>query len=120
MKQLVAFVPIKFESERLQNKNFLILGGKPMCRHIFDTLLKIKIIEEVYVFCSNPDINKFLPIHPKMKFIKRDSKLDSPQTKGLDICHAFAKEVPTSLLLQKNIQDLFLSICNSILFRLMV
>jgi len=95
MKQLVAFVPIKFESERLQNKNFLMLGGKPMCRHIFDTLLKIKIIEEVYVFCSNPEINKFLPVHPKMKFIKRNPELDSPQTKGLDICHAFAKEVPS-------------------------
>ena len=38
---VAALVPIKTNSRRLPNKNFLQLGGEPMCSHIFNTLSKV-------------------------------------------------------------------------------
>ena len=39
-------VPIKLNNERLPNKTFLRLHNKPLCEHIFDTLVKFKQMME--------------------------------------------------------------------------
>lgn len=42
--KVVAFVPIKLNSQRLPNKMFLTLGDKKICQYIFDILLEVKKI----------------------------------------------------------------------------
>ena len=61
--KIVAFVPIKFYSQRLENKNFLLLDNKPLCSHIFDTLNKVERIDEIYVYCSNSNIMNCIPMN---------------------------------------------------------
>jgi len=89
--RIVAFVPIKFQSERLPGKNFLPLQGKPLCRHIFEVLLKSKMIDETYVYCSNEKIREYIP--EEVIFKKRSEILDKNETKGMDIYQAFVNEV---------------------------
>ncbi len=84
----VAFVPIKLHSERLKNKNILPLGDKNLCYYIFESLLKVEDIDEVYVFCSNPCISDYIP--KEVKFQIRNKELDLDSTKGLEIYHSFA------------------------------
>lgn len=90
-KRVVAFVPIKLNSQRLPNKNILPIADYPLCWHILDTLLKTKGIDEVYVFCSDQKVKDYIP--EKVKFIKRDRQLDEDLVKGFDIYDAFIKEV---------------------------
>ena len=94
-KRVVAFVPIKLNSQRLPHKNILPIAGKPLCWHIFDNLLKVDYIDEVYVYCSDEAVRKYIP--EKVKFLKRDSYLDGDLVKGFEIYEAFINEVDADI-----------------------
>jgi CMP-N-acetylneuraminic acid synthetase len=93
--KIIAFVPIKFKSSRLENKNFLKLGKNYLCNYIFETLLTISLIDEVYVFCSNPDIKNYIP--KNIKFLQRSQELDQNETIGMDIYQEFISKVDSDI-----------------------
>lgn len=47
MKKIIAYVPLKEDSSRLPNKNFLRIGEIPLYKRILTTLLRIKEIDAV-------------------------------------------------------------------------
>ncbi len=49
MNKVSAFVPLKLNSRRLPNKNFLRLGDYPLAYHIFETLSKVDGIDQTLV-----------------------------------------------------------------------
>lgn len=61
MGKKVAMVPIKLNNERVPNKNTKMLGDKPLLQYILHTLLKVKGLDGVYVFCSDEKIIPYLP-----------------------------------------------------------
>ena len=78
--KIVAVVPMKLNNRRLPQKNTkAFTNGKPLCYYILSTLLKIKSIDEIYVYCSNPDIKEFIP--EGVRYLKRSSSLDLIQQK---------------------------------------
>ncbi|MDR0515946.1 MAG: acylneuraminate cytidylyltransferase family protein [Fibromonadaceae bacterium] len=95
--KIVAFVPIKLNNQRLPGKNLLPLGGKPICKHILDTLLSINGIEDIYVYCSDEQIKNYLP--NGIKFLKRDAALDGNFVKGIDIYKSFVNDVHADIYL---------------------
>lgn len=46
---LTALVPMKANSQRVQGKNFKVLGGKPLYRWILDTLLSVDDVERIII-----------------------------------------------------------------------
>ena len=72
--KVVAWVPIKLRNQRLPGKNIKELGGRPLCKYMLETLCKIDLIDEIYLYCSDEAILSFLP--EKVKFLKRSEKLD--------------------------------------------
>lgn len=94
--KIVAVVPMKLNNTRLPHKNTKkFRNGYPLCWYILSTLLKCRQIDEVYVYCSNSDICKFIPdgIH----YLKRDEKLDQDTIKMNEVLLAFAKDVPADI-----------------------
>jgi len=87
----VALVPIKLNSQRLPHKNILPLGNHPLCWYLFDTLLKVKGIDEVYVYCSDEQVMDYVP--DGVIYKKREKWLDGDTVKGFDIYREFIKEV---------------------------
>lgn len=87
----VAFVPIRLNSKRVVGKNLKKLGGKPLMCHILETLVTIKTIDEVYVYCSNEDVISYLP--EGIKFLKRPEFLDRDETLGKEIYAEFVKTI---------------------------
>ncbi len=96
-EKVVAFVPIKFNSQRLENKNFLEFNGKPLCFWIFEKIKQIRGIDEIYVYCSNVNIVKYIP--DNIIYKSRPCELDSDTTRGIDIYQSFAKEVNADIYL---------------------
>lgn len=94
-KKVVAFVPIKLNSQRLPGKNLLPLGSHALCWYIFNSLLKVKKIDEVYVFCSNYEIKKYIP--DKVKFLKRSNYLDGDLVKGNEIYSSFIQLIDSDI-----------------------
>ena len=87
MKKIVAVMPIKLNNERLPGKNIKSLGGKPLLCHELEMLLQIPELDSVNVYCSDEKICDYLP--EKVKFIKRPSFLDLPQSNFTQIFETF-------------------------------
>ncbi len=87
----VALVPIKLNSQRLPHKNILSIAGKPLCWHLLNTLVQSSGVNEVYVYCSDPAVKKYMP--DKAIFKQRDKRLDGDMIKGFDIYRSFISEV---------------------------
>lgn len=89
----VAVVPMKLNNRRLPQKNTKsFTNGKPLCYYILSTLLTVEGIDEIYVYCSNSDIQDFIP--KGIKFLQRSTFLDQDTTKMNEVLQCFAKEVP--------------------------
>ena len=91
--KIVAVVPMKLNNCRLPQKNTkCFTNGEPLCYYILSTLLELKhFIDEVYVYCSNPDIQKYLP--KGVNYLKRSKQLDQDSTKINEVLQCFAKDV---------------------------
>lgn len=87
----VAFVPIRLNSKRVVGKNLKLLGDKPLLQYILETLVKVPQLTDIYVYCSQESIIPYLP--KGVKFLKRDTSLDSDETLGCEIYEAFTKAV---------------------------
>lgn len=107
--KIVAVVPMKLNNRRLPQKNTkAFTNGKPLCYYILSTLLKIKSIDEIYVYCSNPDIKEFIP--EGVRYLKRSSSLDQDTTKMNEILKAFAEEVPADIYVMTHTTAPFISV----------
>ncbi len=102
----VAWIPMKLNNERLPNKNTLMLGDKPLCRHLLDTLTSVKGIDEIYVFCSREEIIDYLP--EGVKFLKRSEELDKPTTQHFEIVDAFMSQVDADVYVNAHVTTPFL------------
>ena len=91
--RITALVPLKRDSRRLPNKNFLKLGGKPLAYHIFDSLLKLESVDSICAFSSSDEFMDKIP--PGVEYIKRDPKLDLDSVRGLELLRAFVETVPS-------------------------
>ncbi|MBS4205795.1 cytidylyltransferase domain-containing protein [Lederbergia citrea] len=96
-KRVVAFVPIKLNSQRLAKKNILPLGDHSLSWYVFNTLLGIEEIDEVCVFCSDERIMDYIPIG--VKFVQRDPYLDGDMVKGNEIYESFINTVDSDIYL---------------------
>lgn len=87
----VAFVPIRLNSKRVAGKNLKLLGDKPLLCYILDALTQVKSIDEVYVYCSSPEVKQYLP--QGVQFLQRPESLDRDETLGQEIYDAFTKTI---------------------------
>ena len=95
--KVVAFIPIKLNSQRLPHKNILPIGGHPLCWHVCNTLSNVDYIDEIYVYCSDESVKKYIPSN--ISFLKRDKHLDGDLIKGFDIYSKFIEEVDADVYL---------------------
>lgn len=93
MPKVVAFVPIKLINERLQNKNIKKFdNGKPLITYILNTLVKVRNIDEIYVYCSDEKINQYIP-NQSINYLKRSNHLDSSSISFNEVLKCFAEDI---------------------------
>lgn len=91
--RITALVPLKRDSRRLPNKNFLKLAGKPLAYHIFNALMKLESVDRVCAYSSSEEFMERIP--SGVEYIKRDPKLDLDSVRGLELLQAFVEQVPS-------------------------
>ena len=87
MSKIIGFIPIKLNNQRLPGKNVMKLGDKVLCQYLFDTVSRIRLFDEVYVFCSSDSVRRYMP--KEIKFLKRSADLDLDTVKSSDIINSF-------------------------------
>lgn len=106
--KIVAVVPMKLNNRRLPQKNTRsFTNGEPLCTYILNTLLKIKRINDIYVYCSNPDICEYLP--QGIKYIQRSQNLDLDSTKMNEVLKCFANDVEADVYVMTHTTAPFIS-----------
>jgi len=103
--KVVSFIPIKLNNQRLPGKNLMDLDGRPMCDYIFNTVSKVKNIDERYVYCSDEAIIPYL--NDNLIFKKRDAYLDGFQVKGLEIIDYFVRDVDADIYVLTHVTQPF-------------
>ncbi len=88
----VAFVPVKLNSERVPGKNIKCFDdGTALITHFLKTLVKVSELDDVYVYCSNEEIKKYMV--PGTTFLKRPKFLDTNQATPQNIIESFMTEI---------------------------
>lgn len=92
MSKIVAVVPMKLTNRRFPGKNTkAFTNGKPLCYYILSTLLEVKEIDSVFVYCSDEHIKEYLP--EGVQYLKRDTFLDQDTTKMNEVLKRFSEDV---------------------------
>ncbi len=79
--KIVAFLPVKGKSSRVQNKNLKLLDGRPLFIHTLEKLVNSGIFYEVYLDTESENIiNEAKDIN--CKILARDPKLSTNKTNG--------------------------------------
>ena len=94
--KIIAFVPIKMNNERLPGKNTKkFSNGRPLISYILETLKLVEGLDGIYVYCSDPEIKKFLP--EGIYYLRRDTYLDLSSTSFNEVLTSFAEEIAADI-----------------------
>lgn len=92
----VALIPIKLGSKRVPGKNIKpFFDGTPLMHFIQNACLKARNIDEVYVYCSDETVKKY--IIDGVKFLKRPEYLDGDNINANDFIREFMKVVDADI-----------------------
>jgi regulator of RNase E activity RraA/CMP-N-acetylneuraminic acid synthetase len=97
--KIVAFLPAKGSSERIENKNTKILDGKPLFLRQLEKLIDFDFIDEVYLDTESEEIID-MASHLKCKILKRDPSLASNKTDGNKLFYNQIKQVDADIYIQ--------------------
>lgn len=107
--KVVAFVPIKLNNQRTPGKNTKKFDdGSALITVLLRTLCKVKQIDSLYVFCSNPTIKEYLI--PGVKYLQRPESLDTQTATPQDIISEFMKMVDADIYMVSHCTSPFVSV----------
>jgi len=97
--KVVAFLPVKGSSERIENKNIKLLDGKPLFLHTLEKLIACDFIDEVYLDSESDEIFQLASEAP-CKHFKRDINLASNKTDGHELFYNEIKDIDADIFIQ--------------------
>ncbi len=97
--KIAAFLPAKGSSNRIPNKNVMLLDGEPLFLRSLKKLLSIKLIDEVYLDTESHEIIE-LASEVKCKILTRDISLASNKTDGHQLFYNEAIQTDADIYVQ--------------------
>ena len=99
--KIAALVPMRHHSQRVRNKNFRDLAGKPLFHYIIDTLSACPEIDRIVVNTDSQPIQEDLAAHyPQVTVLVRPPELCADDIPMNDILLYDTEHVPADLYLQ--------------------
>lgn len=95
----VVLLPIKLNNQRVPGKNIKKFSdGTPLMELIQRACLNAKKVDEIYVFCSNPQVKDYMI--SGVKYLQRPEFLDTDQANSNDIIREFMKIVDADIYVE--------------------
>lgn len=82
--KIACFIPIKANSERVPGKNFRILCGKPLYKHIIEHAIEAACFDDIYVDTNSEEIVEYCN-QMNVKIIERKEELTKNTANGNDL-----------------------------------
>jgi len=101
MTRMAALVPMRHHSERVPEKNFRPLAGRPLYSYILETLLQVEAVEAVVVDTDSPVIKAGLAAEfPSVIVLDRPESLRAPDIPMNDVILWDIRQVPAEHYVQ--------------------
>ena len=84
--KVCATIPIKSNSTRVKDKNFKLLGQKPLYQYIIDHCIQAECFDDIYVDTDSPEINSYCTEN-QIVCINRKPELTLDTANGNDVFH---------------------------------
>lgn len=97
--KIVAFLPAKGSSERIECKNMKLLDGKPLFLHTLEKLVSCDFIDEVYLDSESDEILNYAPYLNYVP-LKRDPLLANNKTDGHRMFYNEVSQVEADIYIQ--------------------
>lgn len=97
--KVVAFLPVKGISERIENKNIRLLDGKPLFMHTLEKLVACDFIDEVYLDSESDEIFE-IASEVECKFFRRDMAFASNKTDGHELFYNEISGIDADIYIQ--------------------
>lgn len=104
----VGFIPSKLNSERVPRKNIKDLGGIPLVNYTVRALNKVKSIDDVVLYASEPTICDYIQQGLKYTYVERPAYLDTQEAKIQDLIKEFLKKDDADTIVLLHITSPFL------------
>jgi len=101
MTDIVALVPMRHHSQRVREKNYRPLVGKPLYHHIISTLLEVPEIDQLVVDSDSTVIMEGLKKHfPQVRLLERPAHLRADETPMNEVLAYDTSKVDADFYLQ--------------------
>jgi len=101
MPSIIALVPMRHHSQRVPGKNYRPLAGKPLYKHIIETLLAVPEIDQVVVDTdSKPVMDGLRQYFPQVTIINRPEALRADGVPMNDILLYDTEQIQADFYLQ--------------------
>ncbi|HBR96041.1 MAG TPA: cytidyltransferase [Gammaproteobacteria bacterium] len=107
--KIVAFLPAKGSSSRVESKNVKLLDGKPLFLHTLEKLCSASFIDEVYLDTESDEVIDLASEVP-CKVLKRDPSLASNATDGHTLFMNEVNQVEADIYIQVLCTSPFISL----------
>lgn len=97
--KVVAFLPAKGTSERIESKNLKLLNGKPLFLYTLEKLCDCEFIDEVYLDSESDEILNYAPYLNYIP-LKRDPALANNKTDGHQMFYNEVRQVEADIYVQ--------------------
>jgi CMP-N-acetylneuraminic acid synthetase/regulator of RNase E activity RraA len=100
--KIVAIVPLKLDSSRIENKNIKLLCGKPLCVYTVEKLLSITEFDEVWIDTNSDIVVQCLQNYgvKGFKTLYRDNNLANNSVDGNKLFQNEIKNIPSDVYFQ--------------------
>ena len=99
--RIVALVPMRHDSERVPGKNYRPMAGKPLYRHIVETLLAVPEVDRVVIDTDSDTIKRdAAKAFPEVVVLDRPEHLRDGNIPMNDVLMNDVRQLPAELYLQ--------------------
>tara|TARA_R110002020_G_scaffold130148_1_gene291279 strand:- start:29148 stop:29804 length:657 start_codon:yes stop_codon:yes gene_type:complete len=92
-ERVACFIPIKRRSTRVPQKNFRLLNGKKLYRHIIDTVVASKAFTDIFVDTDSKEIMTYCK-DQNINIIEREPTLSQDNANGNDLLNYWYELYP--------------------------
>lgn len=108
--KIAVFIPIKDHSERIPNKNFTIIAGKPLHDILVDKFEKADFVSKIYINTDSQRILEYYKDNPKVLLIERKDEVIGDFVSMNDVIKSSFEEIKEEVILQTHVTNPLVSL----------
>ena len=106
--RIVGLIPARLGTDKVPFQNIKKLGGLPLVNYTVRTMNKVKSIDDIIIYSSEPTICDHISKSLTYNYVERPSYLDTPDIKTQDIIREFLKKDGADIIVLWHITSPFL------------